>query len=597
MRDPAPPEPTPKRRTTRASWIAFTLSGAVATGTAYWVNAHRQPQLDHAFELPAIDSTSLTQDFQNRLKALAVEIKVGRDLIANLTQLGRLAHASGLPEAAEVCWTQLTTLEPTSPLWPYYLADLARSDRQDAAERQFLERSIELDPTYAPAYLHLANVFFRQGNLPAAKQAYQQRLAHEPTDPHGRLGLIRIAQREGHKAERFALLQELVNVAPDFPSGHNLLAAELSAAGKIEAAREHRWLGHNAGRWTAAADPRLDQLDEYCFDPGRLYVLVTRDFQLNRHDQALKWLQRVSQLKPHDFANLEFLGDCYLKLGQPAKAIDAMEEALTLAAPTSPSITLFINLTEAYRQNGNNAAALEIAQRGLSHHPQAVELHNAVGVAQSAMGHRAAAVAAFTEALTHQPFDPDANFNLGYTLLELEQEAAGIAAIRRSLTQQPTFGKALTFLGQYELEVGDLGRARESLERLYDAYWGIPEARRLWAEWHFKAGAVASAENEGKAEALYRDGIKIDPDLADSYLGLGALLVSQHRIPEAIAALDKFRDLSPDDPRGLLYLGQAYLANGRNAEARQHLQVALELAEQTGLSATADRCRTLLQGL
>jgi len=586
--------PTSSRRT---RWLTFALSGAIAAGVGYWMHSADQPKLGPSFQLPAITAKDLPADFQAQLTALQQALQSEKDVISNLTKLGRLTHSSGLPEIAKTCWRQLEELETTNAMWPYYLADLARSRRDDHQELSNLQRAITLDSTYAPAHLHLGNLYLRIGELDLAKAAYRSRLQLIPDDAHARLGLIRIARREGRMAERLVLLRELVEVAPDFPSGHNLLAAELSAPGEIETARQHRWLGHSAGRWTNAPDPWLEQLEEFCFDPGRLYVLATRDFQLDRTAEALKWIQRVSKLRPNDFANLEFLGDLYLKLKQPSDAIAAMERALTLGDEITPSITIFINLAEAHRQNNDLRAALSITNRGLKYHPNAVELHNSQGVCFSALGEKARSIASFKRAIELQPFDADANFNLGYTLLEMDDEAGGIAAIRRSLTQQPTFGKALTFLGQYELSVGDMDEAGRLLERLYDAYWGIPEARRLWAEWHFKSGALIAEQNEKEAELLYRTGLTIDSDFADLHMGLGALLIAQNRIPEAIDALSRFQSLQSDDPRGFLFMGQAFLAEGKKSEARQQLQIGLELATVSGQSATAERCRTLLREL
>jgi len=555
------------------------------------------PKLGSSFQLPAITAKDLPADFEAQLAALQSALRSEQNVIPNLTRLGKLAHASGLPEIASVCWQKLAEFDPTNPIWPYYLADLARSRRDDPQELSSLQRTLALDPSSAPAHLHLGNLYLRTGQLAPAIAAYEARLNLVPDDAHARLGLIRIARREGRLAARLGLLRDLVAIAPDFPSGHNLLAAELSAPDEVETARQHRWLGHSAGRWTNAPDPWLEQLEEFCFAPGRLYVLATRDFQLDRTAEALKWLQRVSVLRPHDFANLEFLGDLYLKLKQPREAIAAMERALTLGNEAPPSISIFINLAEAHRQNNDLPAALNITNRGLKYHPNAVELHNSQGVCLSAAGEKERSIASFKRAVELQPYDADANFNLGYTLLEMDDEAGGIAAIRRSLTQQPTFGKALTFLGQYELSVGDIDEAGRLLERLYDAYWGIPDARRLWAEWHFKAGTLIAERDEKEAESLYRAGLTIDADFADLHLGLSALLITQNRIPEAIDALSRFQSLQSDDPRGFLFMGQAFFAEGKNREARQQLQIGLELATVSGQSATAERCRTLLREL
>ena len=580
-------------------WLAFTLSGALAVGAIYWLspNRHPHPGLKQPFVLTQANLARLPTALQNKILTLQQEINAGQNLIENITRLGRVAHASGLPQIAQTCWEQLRSFEPANARWPYLLADLARDQRDDPTERLLLLESLKRDATYPPTYLHLGNLYFRTGDLEAASTAFRNRLVLDPEDPHARLGLARIAQREGHAVKRLTLLQETVTVAPDFPSAHNLLAAELTAQGDMDGARRHRWLGHSAGRWTQAPDPWLDELEDDCWTPDRLYVLATRDFQLNRTDQVLKWVQRVSELKPDDFENLEFLGDFYLRLGRLEQAEAAMAKALSLERSQPPGITIFSNLAETYRQAGNPPLALKVTEQGLILHPDAVELHNSLGVCRSELGDKQGAIDAFRTAVKTQPFDPDANFNLGYTLVDQGAEKEGIDAISRSLVQSPTSGKALTFLGQYHLASGDMEAARGYLERLYDAYWGIPDVRRLWADWHFKAGALASATDEAEAESLYRAGLKIDDSLSDLHLGLGALLVSQKRIPEAIASLQRVQQLTPDDSRGFLYMGHALLLEGQTAQARQQLQVGLEFATMAGQTATAARCRELLRGL
>jgi Tfp pilus assembly protein PilF len=274
-----------------------------------------------------------------------------------------------------------------------------------------------------------------------------------------------------------------------------------------------------------------------------------------------------------------------------------MNRALALDRQTPPSVTLFSNLAEAYRLQGRPESALESAAAGLKLHPDAFELHNSVGVSFSALNKKTEAIAAFRRAVGLQPFDADANFNLGYSLLEQGDEAAALTSLRQALVKQPTFSKALMWLAQYEFNAGEMSEARLLIERLYDAYWGVPEVRRLWAEWHFKAGAIASTSDAQQAETLYRAGLKIDDGLSDLHLGLGALLVGEKRILEAKAALFRVQELTPEDPRGFLYMGQALLAEGQTTAARQQLQLGLDLATLSGQSATAERCRQLLRTL
>jgi predicted Zn-dependent protease len=111
-----------------------------------------------------------------------------------------------------------------------------------------------------------------------------------------------------------------------------------------------------------------------------------------------------------------------------------------------------------------------------------------------------------------------------------------------------------------------------------------------------RAGAEAEQSRDfAGAEKYYRAGLAIEREHAGLQAQLGALLLIQRRFADAVAPLEVYHRLQPENPQSALFLGQAYVAVGRRAEARRILVEGVQLAEHAGNAATAQRCREILR--
>ncbi|HTP84855.1 MAG TPA: tetratricopeptide repeat protein, partial [Alphaproteobacteria bacterium] len=75
------------------------------------------------------------------------------------------------------------------------------------------------------------------------------------------------------------------------------------------------------------------------------------------------------------------------------------------------------------------------------------------------------------------------------------------------------------------------------------------------------------------------------------------LYLIEGRFTDAVAPLEAYHRLQPDDPQTALFLGQAYAATGRREQARQILAEGVRLAERAGNTTTARHCREILDQL
>lgn len=582
------------KRTTRLVAIGFV---ATAVGAGTWIWLDRTPPLPKPI-IPVVGSLANRPALlSQRLAAAEAKARVSRSAREGMAELGRLYHANGFTAEAEACWRWLRVAEPAEPRWAYLLADLRNTAGDPEAFEALLRETLQLAPDHAPARQKLAEIAFKSGRTDEAVVHYEARLALLPGDPYSRLGLARAAMQRGQTNEARRRIAELVRDHPDFPPAHNLHAEFLAAAGDEAGARRHRWLGRESGRFREADDPWLQGLTAWCYDPQRLAVLGTAEFQLARGDRGRALIERSVQLAPEDPAGHELLGDLYLKLKEPALARSSLSEALRLnqAAGVRAPANLYVNLADAWRQTGRPDEALRVIDEGLTRLGGPFELHLARGVILDGMERVPEAEVALRKALALNPNDAEANHFLGLVLLQLDRQPEAVGYLKQALVQQPTYPKVLALLGQLELEAGRLAAAGEFLEPLFEANPGLREVQELTAYWRLQSGLAAAAQNApAAAERHYRGGLEAQPENVDLLISLGAMLLAQGRAAEAEASLVSYRRLRPNEAQGAALLGEAWLTLGRGDEARRVLIEGEQLALRAGQTRIAQRCRELL---
>jgi tetratricopeptide (TPR) repeat protein len=164
-----------------------------------------------------------------------------------------------------------------------------------------LTRALELDPTDAHIYYDLGIFYYEKKKYSAAIDSYQKALELEPDFATARnnLGVVYMELREWDKAIETlsAITEDYLYVTPHFP--HFLM--------------------------------------------GQAYY-YKRDFP-----QALEHFEECLELQPDFFFAAHWLGKTHLEMGNPGKAVNALENAVEL----TPAAVFLLDLGRAYAQSGN----------------------------------------------------------------------------------------------------------------------------------------------------------------------------------------------------------------------------------------------------
>ena len=549
-----------------------------------------------AGNLPALPALAAQRsELGSRLAAAQAKAASRSDRPAGLAELGRLYHANGFNREAAACWEMLSRQSPTEARWFYYRADLCRSAADADGQRAMLAQTVQVDSSYAPAWLGLAELEFKNGRLEPAEQAYRRRIALVPGDPYGRLGLARLLLQSGRRAEGRGLIEAIVREVPDFPSAHNVFAEILAQEGDSQGAANQRWFGTVAGRFRAADDPWLEELHVDCYDPSQLLVWGAVDLQTKHGDRGKELFDRAIQLEPGNPRGYESVGNYYLETGNPGRARDAFERGTRLPGASEQ---LFVGAVRAHLALKSPTEALRVARQGLAAIPDSADLLNSEGLVLDALGRTDEAMAAYRASSAQSPGAVDPVANLGIGLLRQGHREEAYAAFRRALEIQPMYPKALTMLVRFELEAGRLQEAAKYVFPFFEQYPGLRMARDLMARFYLRqAVALMESGDQAGAERACRSGLGIVPEAAELYGFLGVLLSRQNRLPEALDLLEKAHRLQPTEPRVALALGQVLVGLGRLADARRALAEANDQATKAGDSVLAAQARDFLQTL
>ncbi|MBS0578398.1 MAG: tetratricopeptide repeat protein [Proteobacteria bacterium] len=209
---------------------------------------------------------------------------------------------------------------------------------------------------------------------------------------------------------------------------------------------------------------------------------------------------------------------------RPWQDLLVIEDDIARAITRSLEVVLTSELAQpSGQQSGTHLAAFELYLQGLA------ELYGPAGTA-----HREQAGESFKRALALDP-----NFALAYAGL-CERYVQGYESTRdASLVPQ----------------------AESACARALNLDGSLSEVNRALA------GLYNLSGRHGRAEAIYREGIRSDPDNADNYIGLAEALEGQHRGAEAERALRQAVEVEPTYWEAHNALGGFLFNHGRTAAA------------------------------
>jgi TolB-like protein/Tfp pilus assembly protein PilF len=215
---------------------------------------------------------------------------------------------------------------------------------------QYLDHAIQLDPTFAPAYVGLAAAYNELGTVsvgaspeetrPKAASAARKALMLDPDLVEAHVLLAQLQQEQFHWADAEAEYRRALQLSPNDAAAHAGLAFWLLSQGRTD----------EAMTW----EQRGRELDPLSVTGANLGWIL---FQSHHFDQSIHELHSALAVDPNDSDALLYLGFALVANNQAGDAIPILEKAISVShgSPAASGV-----LVRAYAHAGRRGDALRL---------------------------------------------------------------------------------------------------------------------------------------------------------------------------------------------------------------------------------------------
>jgi len=523
-----------------------------------------------------------------------------------------------------------------------------------AAAEASISRALAAAPEYAPALTAQARVKAVKGDLEGALALVDALLAKHADDFEGwKLKGDLLAVR-GKRDEAIGAYRKSVDVKPSFVVGYSVLVTSLLQAGKPdEAGKALEQMKKNAPRnplttYVGAqyayeqkdfksARELVEQLLKITPDNGAALQLAGAvEFQQRSYTRAEDYFLKALKDAPDNGLSRRLLILTYLRQGQPAKALAAIEPILGKIDNDANMLAL---AGDVYLQNGNTSRAEEYFSRASKLDPDDPAKKTSLAMAHMARGNveagsseleriaatdkgTSADMALISSLLRRNEFDKalkaldvlekkqpnnPATYNLkGRTLVAKRDIAGARQNFERALQIDPSYLPAATGLAGLDLIEKNVAQAKKRYESVLAADPKNAAAMLAAAElssrtggtqeefvgWINKAIAVKPTDvaarlalignylrvRDGKkALAAAQDALAAIPDQPDILEALGRSQAVAGDTNQALSTFAKLSNLQANSPLPYLRMAEVQAASNMKEDAIQSLRKAMQV--------------------
>lgn len=393
---------------------------------------------------------------------------------------------------------------------------------------QELNRTVELAPDNYPAHTDIANLLVTVRN------------------PDGSPVQDALKQAKTH-------LDILAEKAPNSPETHEAWADYYGAQNNLAAAIQE-------AQKAIALDPSRSE---------SYLLLAIFQIRANLPAQAEASLKKSVETDPKAMNAQLALGGFYQGQNRLPEAEQQFRHAIDIDPKSPAPREALVRLLMQEGKKDEAEAFLQQTKKDLSDRPEGYRM---LGDFYYATGDIDKALAEFAALHKDHPKDVQVRKNYIQILIDKDQMAEATKLDAELLKSNPHDVEGLVFKGETELRQNDIAGAVESLQNAlrYDSENAIA---------HYQLGvAYARQQDTARAEAEWREAVRVQPNLVDAQRALAMLEMGRNDNDAALQNAQQIVVAQPFSPVGYLLRSAAELDSGKYADAQHDAEEALKRA-------------------
>jgi tetratricopeptide (TPR) repeat protein len=483
-----------------------------------------------------------------------------------LEQIVEIELAEKNYDAAVARAQQQLNKQPNSAASHFLLAKGFAAERDWSRAEAELQKAIELDAGFNPAYDALVSVYVAGGRLPDAVREMETLVAKDPTNPAKLLVAALLEQRMKQDAKAADIYEKLLAVNPEFlPALNNLACIYAEQVSKLDRAYELAqkartlqpkealiadtlgWVIYKRGDYQQALPLLQEAAVGLADNPEIQFHVGMASYMMGQADAAHKALQRAAD-SPADFPGKQ---EAKRRL---ASLQNANAETSTAAAPTrtgepqerpSDDIIGLLRTADGLQQKGDAAKAAATYEQILKLNPKLSEpIVKLAELYAGPLHDQPKALEFAKKARQLQPNDPQIATIAGRIAFKSANFTWAYSLLQESVRKNRDDTGALSDFALAAYACGRVAEARKAMERVAggDASKSNGDAARF-----LRMTALEQPSPESiAAESEIEDALKTKPDYVPALMAKAALQTQRGNGDAAVDIYSRVIELYPD---------------------------------------------------
>lgn len=429
--------------------LVAVVIAATAIGYLFWNKSQKSAAII-ASAVPEIPSNIESAELSKRIQNASTQAKEGPDQLDGLAELSRLYDANGYTRRAWECYAALVLVEPSEPRWPYLFGKILAGYGELEEAAPLFRRAVDLEPSYLPSHIRLADTLLKQNRFEEAKDAYEDALKTAPESAYALVGLARVAIANDDLPLAREHLEDAVRLT-DYKIGADLLGDVYERLGlpalEKDVLQKMEW-----GSYADLPDPWSLTLMDDCYDAYQ--VSIAGGWVVHQGDiyTGLRYIKRAIDLAP-DTAVLHFqIAGIYMNLNELDKAEEHFKRCVEIQPDFADAWLTLIEIAKRKQSPTLVRRTLDLALRAA---PDSPSLNIEKGKMLLAQKRVADSIPYFERSIEIRPHEAIGYIELARAYLTNNEVEKGVGLIRTALDMEPNNPVALTTMAFDAIMRGD----------------------------------------------------------------------------------------------------------------------------------------------